>query len=285
MSPRHLLLVFALAAACGGESGKPPATTAAADTSLRAPDGSPVPGEALGRSILRGRAILAATRDSLPAHVGNALRCTSCHLGDGREPAAMPLTGSYARFPQFRWRSASVQRIEDRINDCFLRSLNGSALAWDDPAMRDIVAYLAFISRGIAVGDTSSFAIGAMLTGDTVAGSGIYASRCARCHGVADGAGVRIAAFPPLFGPMSFNIGAGMARMRTIQAFVLRNMPRDSAGTLTPSQAADVAAYVTSRSRPDFTDKQRDWPCGHRPADAPYTTLAAGCPAGISRSQ
>jgi thiosulfate dehydrogenase len=279
MSVRYVVLVLAVVAACVRDPRNAPATATTADTALRAPDGSPVPGEALGRSILRGRAILAATRDSLPAHVGNALRCSSCHLGDGREPAAMSLIGSYARFPQFRWRSASVQRIEDRINDCFLRSMNGTPLSWDDPAMRDIVAYLAFISRGVAVGDTSDFAIGTALAGDTIAGAGVYAARCARCHGVADGAGVRPGAFPPLFGPKSFNIGAGMARIRTIQAFVLRNMPRDSAGTLTPAEAVNVAAYLTSRPRPDFADKTHDWPCGHRPPDAPYATPGTGCSA------
>jgi thiosulfate dehydrogenase len=218
-----------------------------------------------------------ATRDSLPSHVGNALRCTSCHLGDGRERAAMPLTGSYARFPQFRWRSASVQRIEDRINDCFLRSLNGAALAWDDPAMRDIVAYLAFLSRGVPVGDSGSFAVDSAATGDTVVGARVFQEKCARCHGMDGGGGVAGNLYPPLWGPKSFNIGAGMARVRTIEAFIRRNMPRDRPGSLSGAEAVNVAAYITSRPRPDFPGKEHDWPCGHRPPDAPYATLGTGC--------
>ncbi|HEX5970635.1 MAG TPA: hypothetical protein VFY85_01845, partial [Gemmatimonadaceae bacterium] len=35
---------------------------------------------AMDASIRRGHALLIATRDSLPGHVGNNLRCTSCHL-------------------------------------------------------------------------------------------------------------------------------------------------------------------------------------------------------------
>ena len=262
---RHLFLVALLLAACNrAPSGSAPAATSP-DTVLRAPDGSAPPSGALGVSVLRGRAILIATRDSLPSHVGNALRCTSCHLGDGRERSAMPLTGVYARFPQFRWRSASVERIEDRINDCFLRSLNGTALGWDDPAMRDIVAYLAFISRGVAVGDSASFHLDSTLAGDTVAGARVFNGVCARCHGSGSGeTTTRLGVFPPLWGPKSFNIGAGMARIGTIASFIRRNMPRDRPGILSDADAFNVAAYITAQPRPDFAGKERDWPCGHR---------------------
>ena len=278
MSLRHLLLLTVVFAACDRAPRGSLPSSRATDTTLRAPDGSTIPADELGRSILRGHAILTATRDSLPAHVGNALRCTSCHLGDGRERQALPLIGAYGRFPQFRWRAASVQRVEDRINDCFLRSMNGTALAWDDPAMRDIVVYLAFLSRGVAVGDTTTFPLGNVLAGDTVAGARIYARTCARCHGATgNGTVIGVAAFPPLWGPRSFNIGAGMARVRTVATFIQRNMPRDSAGILSATDALNVAAYVTSRPRPDFAGKEHDWPCGHRPPDVPYPTSGSAC--------
>jgi thiosulfate dehydrogenase len=275
---RRLLLVALVLAACNRAPSGSAVVVTSSDTVLRAPDGSSPPSGALGLSVLRGRALLMATRDSLPSHVGNALRCTSCHLGDGREHAAMPLTGSYARFPQFRARAAAVQRIEDRVNDCFLRSLNGAALAWNDTAMRDIVAYLAFISRGVLVGDTAIFPIDSALAGDTLAGAAVYQAKCARCHGVSTG-GTTISGglFPPLWGPMSFNVGAGMNRIRTITAFIRRNMPRDRPGSLSSAEAVNVAAYITSRPRPDFPGKEHDWPCGHRPPDVPYETVAGNC--------
>lgn len=275
---RLLLVALGLAACHRAPDSSAPATTPS-DTVLRAPDGSAPPAGALGVSVRRGRALLTATRDSLPTHVGSALRCTSCHLGDGRERAAISLVGSYARFPQFRWRSASVNRIEDRINDCLLRSMNGAALSWDDPAMRDIVAYLAFLSRGVPVGDTTSFAVDSAELGDTVAGAGVFREKCARCHGSAgDGGTVAGTVYPPLWGARSFNIGAGMARVRTITAFIRRNMPRDRPGSLSGTEAINVAAYITSRPRPDFPAKARDWPCGHRPPDVPYETVAGTCP-------
>lgn len=260
-------------AACGRKSPGVAAGAPVPDSALRAPNGDLVPNGDMGRSILRGHAILAATRDSLPQHVGSSLRCTSCHLGDGRRENALPLTGVYARFPQYRSRAATVQRLEDRINDCFLRSLNGTALAFDDPAMRDIVAYLAFISRGVPITDHAPQVGVGPATGDTIAGSRVFVAQCARCHG-ADGGGTAAPLYPPLWGAKSFNIGAGMARVRTASAFVKHNMPFDMPGTLTDIDALNVAAYVMSRPRPDFAGKEKDWPRGGAPDDAPYATTA-----------
>ncbi len=103
-------------------------------------------------SVRRGRALIHSTRDSLPAYVGNALNCANCHAGDGTVRDAMPLVGAYSRFPQYRTRSGKVELLEDRINDCFLRSMNGKALDRGGRDMRDIVGYIAFLSRGYPVG-------------------------------------------------------------------------------------------------------------------------------------
>src|SRR5216110_1267145 len=145
--PVRPLALATLALACGRPT--PPTATLTA-TALRGPADSLIPSGPLGASVRRGRALLTATRDSLPGHVGNKLRCTSCHLDEGRRETGSWM-GVFARYPQYRARSGVVETIEYRVNDCFRRSMNGTAL---DPAgadMRDIVAYLAFLSRGVAV--------------------------------------------------------------------------------------------------------------------------------------
>src|SRR6185503_55257 len=137
----------------------------------------------------------------------------SCHLKEGAQPGALPLIGAFSRYPQYRSRHAAVSLIEDRVNDCFERSRNGKALAVDGRDMRDIVAFLAFQSRGVAppgqVPGTGTRMLDP-LPPDTVQGQAIFSETCSRCHGM-EGAGTALA--PPLWGPRSFNIGAGMARI------------------------------------------------------------------------
>jgi thiosulfate dehydrogenase len=229
----------------------------------------------MGAAIRRGRALLADTRDSLPGHVGSDLRCFSCHLKEGAQPGAFPLLGVYARYPVYRPRNGLINLLEDRINDCFERSLNGKALPRDGRDMRAIVAYLAFMSRGVAPpGEVPGVGVRSLepLHPDTVQGQAIFAETCSRCHGP-DGAGTALA--PPLWGPRSFNIGAGMARLRTAAAFIRDNMPNDHAVVLTDQHAYDVAAYILGQPRPDFARKAEDWPNGDPPPDVAYSTRAA----------
>lgn len=249
-----------------------PATPPAATANAAAAD-TTIPSGPYGAAVRRGRALVLATRDSLPGHVGNALRCTSCHLDAGRRQASGTWIGAFAHYPQYRARSGMVETIEFRVNDCFRRSMNGTAL---DPAgadMRDIVAYLAFLSRGVAVAPPASSGARqqkwAAFKADTTAGALVFAAVCVKCHGRA-GEGTAVA--PPLWGPQSYNIGAGMSRVRTAAEFISRNMPFDAPGTLADSQAFNVAAFVNARPRPDFRGKENDWPNGDPPPDVAYPT-------------
>jgi len=239
---------------------------------------------AMDASIRRGRALLVATRDSLPAHVGNNLRCTSCHLDEGRRATSFPWVGVTARYPQYRSRIDAVSTIEDRINDCFERSMNGAPLPADSRDMRDIVAYMASLSAATLAGDTAAGgARPAMkpLAPDTTRGAQLFTARCELCHGD-HGQGTLVA--PALWGDSSFNIGAGMARLRTAAAFIRHNMPYGDA-TLTDQQAFDVAAYIDSRPRPDFPGKEHDWPRGDAPPDVAYPTIAGRAKAASHHSR
>jgi thiosulfate dehydrogenase len=240
---------------------------------FRVPAESELTDSVFKASALRGRAILLATRDSLPHNVGNALRCASCHLEGGLKRDAMPWVGSYARFPQYRARSGKVDLIEDRINDCLERSMNGSRLNPSGRDMRDIVAYFAFLSRGIPVGaemEGQGFPRLAPLKGDPARGMTVFTSTCVRCHG-ATGQGTALA--PPLWGNRSYNVGAGMARINMAASFIYKLMPIDRAQQLTAQQAYDVASYINTRPRPGFPRMVRDWPHGGKPPDADYHIL------------
>ena len=274
-----LTVVVTLLVACRGGSEAPMVAKTDSAAVFNVPHDSLIGDDSLGRSIRRGRALLAHTRDSLPRLVGNALNCTSCHPDNGTRPYAMPWVGVYGRFPQYRSRSASVQIIEDRIEDCFLRSMNGRPPARDSREMRDMIAYMAFLSRGVPVGVELAGQGQRRLsvtTGDSAAGARLYASDCARCHGQ-DGGGL---AGPPVWGDSSYNIGAGMARVRTAGSFIRYNMPMDRPGTLTDQQAMDVATFINSQPRPDFAGKEHDWPNGDPPPDVAYPTMGAKARSG-----
>jgi thiosulfate dehydrogenase len=242
---------------------------------FRVPQESEVTDSVMLRSIRRGRALLRQTRDSLGPYVGNKLDCTTCHFLDGTQPNAMPWVGVYARFPQYRSRSGYVQIIEDRINDCFKRSMNGRPLVPESRDMRDIVNYFAFLSLGYPQG---AEVVGQglppvpPLPGNEARGRTIFAAKCSRCHG-ASGQGTELG--PPVWGPQSYNIGAGMARVRTAAAFIKELMPRDSARTLSAQDAYDLATFISKKPRPDFRTKERDWPRGDPPPDVAYPTTAA----------
>jgi thiosulfate dehydrogenase len=228
--------------------------------------------DSLGAAIRRGRALITATHDSLPRFVGGNLNCTSCHLDEGRRATAAPFAGVYARYPRYIDRTGAFVPLEDRINYCFTRSLAGVRLPDDSRPMQDIVAYFAFLSRGVPVGASPGATnMPAMPpgSGDTARGANIFRTTCARCHGV-DGAGLQNA--PALWGPKSFSIGASMARQERAASFIQHNMPLDKPGTLTDSQAYDVAAYITAKPRPDLPGKENDWPLGNAPRDVPYDT-------------
>ena len=278
-----------LAAGCSEPAKEPrpvtsPATTAVAATKalpFSVPSESEIKDSVTLASIRRGRALIHDTRDSLPQHVGAALSCANCHFSDGTIADAMPLVGAYTRFPQYRARSGHVDLLEDRINDCFLRSLNGKALDMKSRDMRDMVTYIAFLSRGYPAGkEVQGQSVPKLdpLVGDTARGRSVFATVCAACHGVDGNGGPATAqgpAAPPLWGPRSYNIGAGMARIRSAAAFIHQLMPRDRPGTLTPQQAFDVATYINTRPRPDFPGKEHDWPLGGAPPDVAYPTLAS----------
>jgi thiosulfate dehydrogenase len=269
------VLLSAIVTACSGGAAKGRSLSALADSAWLRLSVDSLPNDSMGVSIRRGRALMASTHDSLPQFAPSSLKCVSCHLDNGLRKYAMPWVGSYSRFPQYRARSGKIDLIEDRVNDCFERSMNGKALAISGRDMRDIVAYLAFLSRGIPVGaemDGQGLVRLKPVPGEMNRGVALFASTCARCHG-ANGQGTALA--PPLWGPHSYNTGAGMANIVTAASFIHALMPIDRPGQLTEQQAFDIATYINTRPRPNFAAKSRDWPKGGKPPGADYRILPA----------
>lgn len=230
-----------------------------------------VPSGLEGEAIRFGYEIVLNTQQHVKGYVGNALNCRNCHLEAGRVPYAGPFVGVYAGMPEYRSRNAKMNTIEIRINDCFERSMNGKALPYDGPEMGALVAYMAWMSKGVPAGVRMSergfSPITASRPGDPAKGKTLYAAKCASCHG-AEGQGTSNA--PPVWGPQSYNKGAGLTRVSLAAAFIQRSMPLGQGGTLTHEEAYDVAAFINSQPRPEFPGRVQDWPKGGKPADILY---------------
>lgn len=285
------VLVAALVAISGG---------ALAQTVWTVPEVGALPRDGHGAQVRLGRDLITATYnligpnvgDPAKRYAGNNLACTNCHLSAGTRKFALPLFGLYGQFPQYSARSGAEINIEDRLNSCMTRSMNGRPLPGDAPEMQALVAYIEFLSTGVPPGERlPGLGAGKMseLTraADPSRGKPVYESKCMACHNT-DGSGLRRGGagstlgymVPPLWGSDSFNDGAGLARLINFANFVHFNMPH-GADYLDPQlsveEAWDVAAYVLSQPRPRRAGLANDFPDKLlKPVDAAYGPYADG---------
>lgn len=208
--------------------------------------------------IQMGKRIVEDTPRYAAAYTGNALSCTNCHIDDGKQPWAAPFVGLSGVFPTYLKRDKKVVTLADRINGCFERSMNGRPMPVDSKDMTALVSYISWLSIGVPQGhpvEGRGFVKLPILKGNATRGRTVYAASCAKCHG-ADGQGIYnrdgATKFPPLWGPRSFNDGAGMHKVSVAARFIQHNMPFDHPGILTPQEAYDVAAYIDAQPRPHF---------------------------------
>ena len=264
-----------------------------------------VPEGMMGEYITYGYKLITETQQYIGPNVadpsmqfsGNNLTCQTCHLSGGTKKFAAPYIGLDARFPQYRGRENTIGTIEDRINGCMERSMNGEKLPIDSKEMKAMVAYMHWLSRGIPVGEVPE---GRGFTEvhlpdrkvNLEHGKQVYDTHCTACH-QADGGGLRAGKvgdtngyiYPPLWGGDSFNNGAGMHRVITATRFIKGNMPLGATydnPVLTDEEAYDVAAYINSKKRPTKSNLKADYPdLSKKPIDSPYPPF----PDSFSREQ
>ena len=210
------------------------------------------------------------------ASITNGMNCQNCHIDAGILPWGNNFSAVIISYPRFGYRNNAMMSISRRVNDCFERSLNGEAIDTNSHEMKAIIAYLHWIGDDIPKGQRP---LGAGImnipflnrAADPVNGNKVYINNCRRCHGDngqgqpnLDSSGY---IYPPLWGPNSYNQGAGLYRLASFAGFVKSNMPFKEANyehaILTNEEAWDVAAYVNSQPRPlnksktDFPDASK----------------------------
>jgi thiosulfate dehydrogenase len=225
-----------------------------------------------GEKVRLGEAIFVATNTNPESgkYVGNEQVCQGCHLDAGRLANSAPMWASWVAYPAYRKKTKSVNTQVQRIQGCFKYSMNaqGSEVGHEPDAESDVIvalmSYMYWVATGAPTGDQQMAGRGYKELAETREGfdpdrgKPVYQSKCAVCHGengegqFAQGEVV----FPPLWGPRSYNWGAGMHKINTAASYIRLNMPLGLASAaqnkawLSDQEAWDVAAYMNSHERP-----------------------------------
>ncbi len=221
------------------------------------PPDAAIPDGPFGELVRLGQNIFQDTPRYAPGFTGNALSCRNCHLDRGRAAGSAPMWAAYVHYPEYRKKDDLVNTLQLRIQGCFRYSQNGTPPPADDKVLTALVSYFYWMAAGLPVGIRPKVAGYPPLAEpksppSRERGAAVYAANCALCHGE-DGQGRAAAGesvFPPLWGPRSFNWGAGMHQLDRAAAFIKRNMPLGAGELLTDQEAWDVAAYMNSQPRP-----------------------------------
>ena len=260
--------------------------------SLSYPDTALIPKNKTGLEIRYGLKLFTQTAYYLGPEgkvmkiAGNKMNCKNCHLDNGMRPMSNSLVETYLKYPQYRAREGTVLTIEDRINNCFERPMNGKMLPYNSREMRAMVAYM----RWLCEGRTASYEEDSLHLGNIdlldrpasiVNGAKVYKDKCQRCHGI-DGQGQLTPdkvtyTYPPLWGKYSYAQGSSMHRLISASRFVKWSMPyldHKTAPQLTDEEVFDVVAFINCDSIhprpyrklandcPDLPNKPIDFPAG-----------------------
>lgn len=250
--------------------------------------------------VLRGFMAFTNTPNVAGRFTGGTMTCNNCHPNGGQRERAIPLVGIGRVFPEYNKRAGRMFTLEERIIGCFLRSVNatgsaakdvilrheneleGATLGPDAREVRDLAAYIRWLAPKDGADSTlpwrghnqlqakSLLPIGRL---DPRLGRELFLEKCSNCHGK-DGQGVDIGDKRPgpLWGPNSWNDGAGAARVYTLAGMIRYWMPYMNPGSLTDEEAQHIAAFITSQPRPGFPYKEKDYLNESLPKDAVYYT-------------
>ena len=242
--------------------------------------------------IIYGQELIAHTSRYLGpkgsvAQITNGMNCQNCHLQAGAKAWGNNFAAVFSTYPKFRDRSGQIETIYKRVADCMERSLNGTAVDINSREFKAIYAYIKWLGKDVQKNEQP---IGSGIeklpyldrAADPQKGQIVYIAQCQTCHG-ANGEGQLTLdeveyVYPPLWGPNSYNDGAGLYRLSNFAGYVKNNMPNlltsHKNPTLTDEESWDIAAYVNSQSRP-HKDQSKDWPkFEKKPLDFPFGPYA-----------
>ncbi|MFF5380831.1 c-type cytochrome [Pedobacter suwonensis] len=220
--------------------------------------------------------------------LANNMNCQNCHLEAGTKAFANNFSVFFSSYPKLSERSGRTEEAFERIEECFERSMNGTAPGKDSKEMLAMLAYMKWVGKkqhDVKVLSDNSVKKPEYMPheADPLKGKLVYQQKCSSCHS-SEGSGTLNASgngyiYPPLWGAESYNDGAGMYRLINFAGFVKNNMPLGTtyqAPVLSDEEAWNVAAYVNSRPRPHFDQRNDYKKLSTKPLDYPFGPYADG---------
>jgi thiosulfate dehydrogenase len=315
---------FYMQSVLSGCSGRQPANTMSENTSTtdykelfgeedapwKGADSSVIPKTEEGKMIAYGRTLIVHTSkyygpNGSIAHSSNGMNCQNCHMEAGTRPYGNNLGAVSTTYPRISPRSGNVVTIAGKVNECFIRSMNGQPIDTNSKEMQALVAYIQWLGKDVKKGQEllGSGGIKALhfmsRAADPEKGHVLFDELCSRCHGK-DGQGQfttdvlkdptkqqggnatkdDVYYYPPLWGSHSYNAVATLYRISKLAGFIQKNMPypMDYRSTvLTEEQAWDIAAYINSQDRP-VKDHSKDYAAdvSKKPYDFPFGPYSDG---------
>ena len=228
----------------------------------------------LGEIVKLGEDIIIHTdTNSLSkSYINSKLQCVNCHRrGEDNRAGTTNKIGTFigtaTSFPAYSKRYKNIISLQNRIDGCFQRCLNGEKSVVNTEVGIAVESYITWLSTGLPI-NMSPLAPRTPLKIEMwsknrkkfislfkkvthknyLDGHRLYLNKCASCHGK-DGQGV--GTFPPLWGKLSYTADGSMAKLPNGATWIQDNMPPNNSN-LTDSQTVNITLFINAQPRVSY---------------------------------
>jgi len=205
-------------------------------------------------------------------YINSKLQCVNCHRrGEDNRAGTTNKIGTFigtaTSFPAYSKRYKNIISLQNRIDGCFQRCLNGEKSVVNTEVGIAVESYITWLSTGLPI----NMSLLAPRTPSKIEmwsknrkkfislfkkvthknyldGHKLYLNKCASCHGK-DGQGV--GTFPPLWGKLSYTADGSMAKLPNGATWIQDNMPPNNSN-LTDSQTVNITLFINAQPRVSY---------------------------------
>jgi thiosulfate dehydrogenase len=205
-------------------------------------------------------------------YINSKLQCVNCHRrGEDNRAGTTNKIGTFigtaTSFPAYSKRYKNIISLQNRIDGCFQRCLNGEKSVVNTEVGIAVESYITWLSTGLPINMSplaprtpSKIEMWSKNRKKFISlfkkvthknyfdGHRLYLNKCASCHGK-DGQGV--GTFPPLWGKLSYTADGSMAKLPNGATWIQDNMPPNNSN-LTDSQTVNITLFINAQPRVSY---------------------------------